>query len=145
VKATIIGLAVLGAAAGGLLGAKWVADAAKYRDAIAQLSESGAAPEAVAQAKSLTAAGYLLIPGAVVAVPAAVASVRWDGKETVCGAPVVGCAVVPAVFAAKSLLFTFLLPTAGGLAVVRGWKRTPARSPQPEQKSEPQPEPIGLY
>ena len=131
-KATIIVLAVLGAAAGGFLGAKWVSDAAKYQQVIAQVSELGIAPEAVAQAKALTTAGYLLLAGALVAVPAAIASIKMQGKELIFGAVLIGCAAAPAVFAAKSLVFTVFLVIAGGLAIVRGLKSSPAAARRPE-------------
>ncbi len=116
-KAIILGLAIMGALFGGGLGAKWISDASKYKEELKLVTELGIAPEAVAQVNSYTRAGYLLILAALVAVPTAGVNLKLTGREKLCGAILIGCSLVPALFAAKSLVFTFFLIIAGGMSL----------------------------
>ena len=75
-------------------------------------------PEAVALYQRGLRAFARRTPGgaaeAVSAFGAAVAS--WRGKHQVAGGVLIGAALVPALFAASSLVFTFFLLVAGGLS-----------------------------
>jgi hypothetical protein len=107
-------LAVVGGVAAGFLGLSWVSDAGKARELLKRAEELGVAKEALAEVRAHETAGYLLIVSMLAAFGATAAS--WRGMNKVAGGVLIGAALVPAVFAAKSLVFTILLLVAGGLS-----------------------------
>jgi hypothetical protein len=114
-RIAVLVLAVLGSMSAGFLGVKWVSDAGKYRDLIKTAEKLGVAPDAVRQAGRLETAGYLLMLAAPVGLAGGAASML--GRKRVAAGLLIGAAVVPCLFAAKALLFTFLLLVAAGLAL----------------------------
>lgn len=137
-RGAILGLAIFGALAGGFLGMRWLGDADKVREAAKLVEDLGLSdnPEvkaSLAKASSLVTAAYLLIVGALVAVPAAVVGLKKPEYTKVAGAVLIACAAVPAIFAMKSLVFTFFLVIAGGLCLKRaaGPMTKVSRYPQP--------------
>jgi hypothetical protein len=138
-RIAILALAALGILTSGFLGMKWVSDSSKVEQAakLAQdlgVGEDPAVKAEVAKAKSAVTAGYLLMVGALGAIAASVMMIRMPAKSKVCGAALIACALIPALFAAKSLVFTFFLIVAGGLCLAR--KTAPAAA-APMTRTEP--------
>ena len=106
-------LCAIGALSSGFLGLKWVSDANKANELLKVAERLGVAKDEIAKLKSVKTAGYLLMLSAVGAIGAAVAvHLR---KEKVAGGVLLAAALIPALFAAKSLVFTIFLLVAGGL------------------------------
>jgi hypothetical protein len=113
-RVAVLVLAVFGGLAAGFLGLSWVSDASEARELLKTAQELGVAKEALAEVRAHETAGYLLIVSMLAAFGAAAASGR--GMNKVAGGVLIGAALVPAVFAAKSLVFTIFLLIAGGLS-----------------------------
>ena len=113
-RVAVLVLAVVGGLAAGFLGLRWVSDAGEARALLKTMEVLGVAKEALAEVRAHETAGYLLIVSMLAAFGAAVAS--WRGMNKVAGGVLIGAALVPAVFAAKSLVFTIFLLVAGGLS-----------------------------
>ena len=119
----------------GALGLKWISDSSKVNEAMKAVESLGLGdnPEikaAVAKARFLVIAAYLLVLGAVVAVVTTVVWMKRPEMTKIYGGVLIACALVPALFAAKSLVFTFFLVVAGGLCLA-GKSSVPAVRPQP--------------
>lgn len=102
-------LAILGALAAGALGAVWLSDAAKYKHEIAQAKALGV------DVGSIVTAGYVLILSMVLGVVGGVFALRRKGP--IAAAILVAAGAAPALFAAKALVFTWLLVLAGLLCL----------------------------
>ena len=113
-RIAVLVLAVFGGLAAGFLGLSWVGDAGEARERLKTMEELGVSKAAIAEVRAFETAGYLLIVSMLAAFGAAVAS--WRGMHKVAGGMLIGAALVPAVFAAKSLVFTIFLLVAGGLS-----------------------------
>jgi hypothetical protein len=113
-RIAVLVLAVVGGLAAGFLGMKWVSDVGEARKQLKKMEEFGVAKEALAEVRAHERAGYLLIVSMLAAFGAAAAS--WHGMNKVAGGVLIGAALVPALFAAKSLVFTIFLLVAGGLS-----------------------------
>jgi hypothetical protein len=113
-RIAVLVLAVVGGMAAGFLGLRWVNDAGEARELVKAMEELGVSKSALAEVRSHETAGYLLIASMLAAFGAAAAS--WRGMHKVAGGMLIGAALVPAVFAAKSLVFTIFLLVAGGLS-----------------------------
>lgn len=120
IAALIIGilgsLAILG------LGAKWVSDYNKYEKSIAAIekmsTELGGSEEIAAsmsQVKKLHTAGMLMV---VMGFLALIASVLVFKMAKLSGIVMLAAVVIPAIFAPKSLVFSFLLIIAGVMALL---------------------------
>lgn len=123
-RAAILTLAIIGSATSGLLGLMWVGSAGSVREATKfaeelGLTDSAEVKAAVAKANAAVTAAYLLLLGMAVSAAAAVTVVKKPEWTLACGVVLIGCAVLPALFAAKSLVFTFFLVIAGGLCLKR--------------------------
>jgi len=112
------------------LGSKWVADYNKYESTIAsieQLSEQmgggGALADSLTGIKKLKSAGYALVGLGILALLASVLVFKL-GKLS--GIVMWVAAIVPVVFAPRSLIFTSLLIVAGILAFLTKSKQTVA-------------------
>lgn len=119
----ILTLAILGTLAGGFLGMKWISDADKVKEATKLLQSLGGSdsPEvksAIASANSTVTAAYLMVCGALIAVPAAIVAWKMPAYAKIAGIVLITAAGVPAFFAAKSLIFTFFFVLAGGLCLL---------------------------
>jgi hypothetical protein len=130
-RIAVLVLAVFGAMGAGLLGMMWLSDASKVNETTKIVKDLGLADdpkvkEAIAKANSHVTAAYLLLVAAVVALPAAIANLILPGKSKIIGIVLLACAIIPAVFAAKSLVFTFFLLIAGGLCLAMKSKQTAA-------------------
>jgi hypothetical protein len=117
IAALIVGL--LGALITTGLGAKWVADYKDNRATIEKLTQVGGAlgasgAEALAQLERMHKASYVMV---VLGLFAIVASVLVLKKSKPSGAVLIAAAVVPAIFAPSTLIFSFLLIIAGLLAI----------------------------
>ena len=113
-RVAVLVLAVVGGLAAGFLGLSWVSDAGEARELLKTAEALGVAKEALAEVRAHETAGYLLIVSMLAAFGATVASRR--GMNKVAGGVLIGAALVPALFAAKSLVFTILLLVGGGLS-----------------------------
>lgn len=110
--ATMI-LGILGGVAAAGLGFKWMSDI-NANAAILQMAEAMAGNSAeVSQFKSLQTAAYLLIGFGVLSI---IAAIMVGKLKKISAGILVIAAVVPAIFAPQSLIFTFLLIIAGILA-----------------------------
>ena len=134
-RAVILSLMVLGALGSGVLGLKWISDSSKVDEAMKTVQGLGLGdnPEikaAAAKARSLVVAAYLMVLGAVVAVVATVIWMKRPEMKKVYGGVLIACALIPALFALKSLVFTFFLIVAGGLCLA-------GKSPVPAARRHP--------
>ena len=134
-RAAILCLVVLGALGSGVLGLKWISDSSKVEEAMKAVQSLGLgdSPEiktAAAKARSLVVAAYLMVLGAVVAVTTTAIWLKRSEMKKAYGGVLIACALVPALFALKSLVFTFFLIVAGGLCLV-------GKSPVPAARQSP--------
>jgi hypothetical protein len=113
-RIAVLVLAVVGGLTAGFLGLRWVSDAREAPKLLKMAEELGVSKEALAEVRAHETAGYLLIVSMLAAFGAAVAS--WRGEHKIAGGLLIGAALVPALFAAKSLVFTIFLLVAGGLS-----------------------------
>ena len=118
IAALVLGL--IGAILVAGLGAKWVSDFDKNKETIAQLEKfsgalGGAGHQAMAQLESTRRAGYAMIPLGLLALAASVLVLK---RSKPAGAVMIAAAVIPAVFAPSTLIFSFFLIIAGVLALL---------------------------
>jgi hypothetical protein len=102
-------VAILGALAAGALGAVWLSDAAKYEHQIAQAEALGL------DVSGLVTAAYLLCASLLLGIGGGVLALR--GKGQIAAIVLIAAGVAPALFAAKALVFTWLLVVAGLLSL----------------------------
>ena len=117
VAALIVGL--LGALITTGLGIKWMSDYQDNKATIESLAKmggalGGAGGEAMAQLESMHRASYAMVALGLLAIAA---SVMVFKKSKPSGAVLIAAAVIPAVFAPSTLIFSFLLVIAGILAL----------------------------
>lgn len=116
-KITIIILAVLGALAAAFLGMKWLGDLGTLAG-MSELERETAKYMAAAEGKSLDKMGtaaLVLVASAVAGIAGAVFA--WKGKFALAGGLLLGAGLLPVVVQPQTLVFTFFLVVAGGLAV----------------------------
>jgi hypothetical protein len=104
-------LSILGAVFSVLLAMKWLGDAREYQQLIGAAASLGVDTSEIA---SLVRAGYALFGTGVLAIAGGVMTLRGKGK--IGAALLLVAAIAPAIFTAKTLLATFLLPIAALLA-----------------------------
>jgi hypothetical protein len=123
----ILGLALLGAVLAGGIGAKWLGDAENDAEAIRKIEEYSKAnagknavlDQSIAKLNNILRAAYLLVAGCLVAIGIAVALQLKRVQPVVAGSVWIACAIVPAIFEPKSLVFSFFLIIAGGLLLMK--------------------------
>ena len=109
IAALIMG--ILGGLASGMLGMKWISD---YNDAKALIESIGSMGVDMGEINAMHTAGFILLAGLVAGIAGGILAFVGKGKL---GAPLLlAFAILPAFFAAKSLVFTFLLIIAAVLA-----------------------------
>jgi len=121
IKILVIVLSLLGIAACAFLGLNWLGDYNKSRDVIDALAAAGTD---VAEVKNLGRSAYALLLGSVVSLAAIFMVLKTKGKPA--AAILLLAGIVPAVFAPKALVFSFLLVLAGGLAFLVRPKTVPS-------------------
>jgi hypothetical protein len=112
-RIAVLVLMVGGGLTSGILGLKWMGDAAKSRELVREMEKLGIAPDAVREVVRVERAGYLLLVSMMAGFGAAAAV--YLGKEKVAGPVLLVAAVIPALFTVKALVGTTLLLAAGGL------------------------------
>jgi len=126
----ILAMVILGVILAGGIGVKWLGDADNNAEAIRKLQEyqkglqsSGSSSAALDKQmnglNNVIRSAYLLVIGCLVAIGVAVAVGLNKIKPKVAAFTWIGCAVIPAVFEPKSLVFSFLLIIAGGLMLLQ--------------------------
>ncbi|MBK6917319.1 MAG: hypothetical protein IPH07_07965 [Deltaproteobacteria bacterium] len=105
-------IAILGALAAGLLGAAWLTDAAEQSARITQAKALGVDTGAL---DSIVTAAYVLVLSLGLGIAGGVFTLR--GKGRIAALVLIAAGVAPALFAAKALVFTWLLVLAGLLSL----------------------------
>lgn len=148
-RIAVLILALLGGVAEGFLGFKWLSDAAKNEKMLKQLEELGAAfekegidknkgvdmignlggqsnfSEKLAEYKKLVKAAYCLAGGAILALLTGILVFARVVPGYVGGILLLLCAIVPAVFEPKTLVFTCFVVLAGLLSFAVRSKKKP--------------------
>ena len=107
-RITAVILGILGGLMAAFLGIKWLSDANEMREMIQAIQSAGGDTSEI---DSIVNGGYCLIAALVFGIAGAVAVLKDKGK--VAGALMLVGALLPAVFAPKALVFTFLLLLGG--------------------------------
>lgn len=115
-RIAVIILVIIGTLSSLGLGIKWVSDFETYKSEIAAVEDLKSDPD-VAQAlkdmEKLRNCAYSLIAGGIIAL-VSVFLIRKIGK--IAAVIILACAIIPAIFAPISLVFTFFFIIAGILA-----------------------------
>ena len=104
-------LGVIGGLLAGLLGLTWMRDADRMRELVDTARSLGVD---TGEVDRLVTAAYILLVVMVVGIVAGV--LAFKGKGKVAAALMILSAVVPALFAPKALIFTFILLLGGLLS-----------------------------
>ena len=104
-------LGVLGGLAAAMLSIKWLGDAAQAKESIEAVRAMGGS---MGELDSLVRAAYCLLGSFVLGIAGGVFSLKGKGK--LASALLLAGAVVPAIFAAQTLIATFFLVIAAPLA-----------------------------
>lgn len=112
-KTLVIVLGIVGSLCALGLGSVWVTDYNKYKETMDSLASMPGAEENMAEFNNLGKAAYILIVGGLIGI---VASLLVGKFGKISAGILIAIAIIPAIFAAKALVGTFLLLIAGGLA-----------------------------
>lgn len=106
-------LGILGGLAAGALGMTWISD---YNKTKALIESVGALGADLSEIQGMVTAAYIMLAGMLGGIAGGI--LTWKGKGKIAGPIMVVLAILPAFFAGKALVFTFLLLVGGVLAVV---------------------------
>lgn len=101
-------LGILGGLAAGFLGMKWMGDANSLKASIEAARKLGAN---MAELDKMATASYMLIGAMVAGIVGGILAMMGKGK--IAALLMLAGAIVPAIWAPKSLIFTFLLVIGG--------------------------------
>ncbi|OFW06361.1 MAG: hypothetical protein A3H96_22270 [Acidobacteria bacterium RIFCSPLOWO2_02_FULL_67_36] len=109
----VLVLGVLGGLLAAALGITWISDYNRLQATVRELSSAGADLSALS---GLVRAAYVLLVGAVLGLAGGAVALRGQGR--LAAGLLLVCPIVAAVMTPKSLVGSFLLILAGGLALL---------------------------
>lgn len=109
-------LGILGGLASGALGMTWISDYNKSKELIESMKAMGAAGAELGALDGMVTAAYIMLAGLVIGIVGGILALKGKGK--IGGPLMIIFAILPAFFAGKALIFTFLLLIGGVLAVI---------------------------
>lgn len=104
-------LGIIGGLLAGMLGLTWIRDASRMRELVGAARSLGVD---TGEVDKLIVAAYILLAAMVVGVVAGV--LAFKGKGRLAAPLMIVAAIAPALFAAKALVFTFVLLLGGLLS-----------------------------